>query len=159
MATERLTFLGRSLGRVMLLGNISTRHADVWPDAAQICSSFRGIILLPPLRHRCRSQAEPPDILTSVCVCVSSQGHNQLVAYSRAAYFCVFCAVIWVLEQLLRRKDLPVSSLYGVTIACHDVLRFLRDLLVGTDKHAGRDSPSAAVTRHLLYFFPCALFI
>uniref|UniRef100_A0A3Q4MSD9 Pecanex-like protein n=1 Tax=Neolamprologus brichardi TaxID=32507 RepID=A0A3Q4MSD9_NEOBR len=58
-------------------------------------------------------------------------GHNQLVAYSRAAYFCIFCALIWVLEQLLRRKDLPVSSLYGVTIVCYDVLRFLRDLLVG----------------------------
>uniref|UniRef100_A0A669C5E8 Pecanex-like protein n=1 Tax=Oreochromis niloticus TaxID=8128 RepID=A0A669C5E8_ORENI len=53
-----------------------------------------------------------------------SSGHNQLVAYSRAAYFCIFCALIWVLEQLLRRKDLPVSSLYGVTIVCYDVLRF-----------------------------------
>lgn len=60
-----------------------------------------------------------------------THGHNQLVAYSRAAYFCIFCALIWVLEQLLRRKDLPVSSLYGVTIVCYDVLRFLRDLLVG----------------------------
>uniref|UniRef100_A0A3Q4HMA6 Pecanex-like protein n=1 Tax=Neolamprologus brichardi TaxID=32507 RepID=A0A3Q4HMA6_NEOBR len=61
-----------------------------------------------------------------------THGHNQLVAYSRAAYFCIFCALIWVLEQLLRRKDLPVSSLYGVTIVCYDVLRFLRDLLVFT---------------------------
>ncbi|XP_035029514.2 pecanex-like protein 1 isoform X2 [Hippoglossus stenolepis] len=60
-----------------------------------------------------------------------THGHNQLVAYSRAAYFCIFCALIWLLEQLLRRKDLPVSSLYGVTIVCHDALRFLRDLLVG----------------------------
>uniref|UniRef100_A0A8C2ZQ73 Pecanex-like protein n=1 Tax=Cyclopterus lumpus TaxID=8103 RepID=A0A8C2ZQ73_CYCLU len=40
-----------------------------------------------------------------------SKGHNQLVAYSRAAYFCIFCALIWMLEQLLRRKDLPVSTL------------------------------------------------
>ncbi|XP_073337341.1 pecanex-like protein 2 [Pagrus major] len=60
-----------------------------------------------------------------------THGHNQLVAYSRAAYFCIFCALIWLLEQLLRRKDLPVSTLYGVTIACHDVLHFIRDLLVG----------------------------
>ncbi|XP_029927221.1 pecanex-like protein 1 [Myripristis murdjan] len=60
-----------------------------------------------------------------------THGHNQLVAYSRAAYFCIFCALIWLLEQLLRRKDLPVSTLYGVTIVCHDALRFLRDLLVG----------------------------
>ncbi|AWP13764.1 putative pecanex-like protein 2 [Scophthalmus maximus] len=60
-----------------------------------------------------------------------SHGHNQLVAYGRAAYFCIFCALIWLLEQLLRRKDLPVSTLYGVTIVCHDALHFLRDLLVG----------------------------
>lgn len=59
------------------------------------------------------------------------QGHNQLVAYSRAAYFCIFCGLIWLLEQLLRRTDLPVSSLYGVTIVCHDALSFLRDVLVG----------------------------
>lgn len=64
-------------------------------------------------------------------VCVRFQGHNQLVAYSRAAYFCIFCSLIWLLEQLLRRKDLPVSTLYGVTIVCYDVLHFFRDLLVG----------------------------
>lgn len=57
------------------------------------------------------------------------------MAYGRAAYFCIFCALIWLLEQLLRRKDLPVSTLYGVTIVCHDALRFLRDLLVGRDKY------------------------
>ncbi|XP_056147775.1 pecanex-like protein 1 [Lampris incognitus] len=60
-----------------------------------------------------------------------THGHNQLVAYSRAAYFCIFCGLIWLLEQLLRWKDLPVSTLYGVTIVCHDALGFLRDLLVG----------------------------
>ncbi|XP_072246857.1 pecanex-like protein 2 [Leuresthes tenuis] len=60
-----------------------------------------------------------------------THGHNQLVAYSRAAYFCIFCALIWLLEQLLRRKDLPVFPLYGVSIVCYDVLHFLRDLLVG----------------------------
>ncbi|XP_034041097.1 pecanex-like protein 2 isoform X3 [Thalassophryne amazonica] len=60
-----------------------------------------------------------------------THGHNQLVAYSRAAYFCIFCALIWLLEQLLRRKDLPISTLYGVTIVCHDALSFLRNLLVG----------------------------
>ncbi|XP_054654298.1 pecanex-like protein 2 isoform X2 [Dunckerocampus dactyliophorus] len=60
-----------------------------------------------------------------------THGHNQLVAYSRAAYFCIFCALIWMLEHLLQRKDLPVSTLYGVTIGCHDALRFLQNLLVG----------------------------
>lgn len=71
-------------------------------------------------------------------MCASPQGHNQLVAYGRAAYFCIFCALIWLLEQLLRRKDLPVSTLYGVTIVCHDALHFLRDLLVGRDEHTRR---------------------
>ncbi|KAM6998018.1 pecanex-like protein 2 isoform 2-T2 [Tautogolabrus adspersus] len=60
-----------------------------------------------------------------------THGHNQLVAYSRAAYFCIFCTLIWLLEQLLRMKDLPVSNLYGVTIVCHDALHFLRNLLMG----------------------------
>lgn len=70
-----------------------------------------------------------------VCSCICLQGHNQLVAYSRAAYFCIFCALIWLLEQLLRRKDLPVSSLYGFTIVFHDALHCIRDLLVGTDSN------------------------
>lgn len=53
------------------------------------------------------------------------------MAYGRAAYFCIVCALIWLLELLLRREDLPVSTLYGVTIVCHDTLHFLRDVLVG----------------------------
>lgn len=74
-------------------------------------------------------------VLKRVCVftCVCLQGHNQLVAYSRAAYFCIFCALIWLLEQLLRRNDLPVSTMYGVTIVCHDALRFVQNLLVGRE--------------------------
>ena len=68
------------------------------------------------------------------CASPCLQGHNQLVAYSRAAYFCIFCALIWLLEQLLRIKDLPVSTLYGVTIVCHDALHFTRDLLVGRQR-------------------------
>uniref|UniRef100_A0A3P9A3C5 Pecanex-like protein n=1 Tax=Esox lucius TaxID=8010 RepID=A0A3P9A3C5_ESOLU len=45
-----------------------------------------------------------------------THGHNQIVAYSRAAYFCIFCGLIWILEQMLKRKDLPVSTVYGITI-------------------------------------------
>ncbi|XP_046885398.1 pecanex-like protein 1 [Hypomesus transpacificus] len=60
-----------------------------------------------------------------------THGHNQLVAYSRAAYFCIFCSLIWLLEQSLRMKDLPVSSIYGITITISDTLQFLRDILVG----------------------------
>lgn len=76
-------------------------------------------------------------VCARVCSCIRLQGHNQLVAYSRAAYFCIFCALIWLLEQLLRRKDLPVSSLYGFTIVFHDALHCIRDLLVGTDYNTG----------------------
>lgn len=67
-----------------------------------------------------------------------AQGHNQLVAYGRAAYFCIFCALIWLLELLLRKKDLPVSTLYGVTIVCHDTLHFIRDVLMGRPEHTRR---------------------
>ncbi|XP_019901815.2 pecanex-like protein 2 isoform X2 [Esox lucius] len=60
-----------------------------------------------------------------------THGHNQIVAYSRAAYFCIFCGLIWILEQMLKRKDLPVSTVYGITIVLADALKFLRDILVG----------------------------
>ncbi|XP_029621012.1 pecanex-like protein 2 isoform X4 [Salmo trutta] len=60
-----------------------------------------------------------------------THGHNQIVAYSRAAYFCIFCGLIWILEQMLRSKDLPVSTVYGITIVLADALKFLRDILVG----------------------------
>ncbi|KAL0983823.1 hypothetical protein UPYG_G00133220 [Umbra pygmaea] len=60
-----------------------------------------------------------------------THGHNQIVAYSRAAYFCIFCGLIWILEQMLSTKDLPVSTVYGITIVLQDALKFLRDILVG----------------------------
>uniref|UniRef100_A0A673W326 Pecanex-like protein n=1 Tax=Salmo trutta TaxID=8032 RepID=A0A673W326_SALTR len=45
-----------------------------------------------------------------------THGHNQIVAYSRAAYFCIFCGLIWILEQMLRSKDLPVSTVYVLSV-------------------------------------------
>ncbi|XP_035255977.1 pecanex-like protein 2 isoform X3 [Anguilla anguilla] len=60
-----------------------------------------------------------------------THGHNQMVAYSRAAYFCIFCCLIWVLELILKRQDLPVSTVYGITIVLSDALKFTRDILVG----------------------------
>uniref|UniRef100_A0A8C1T8V6 Pecanex-like protein n=1 Tax=Cyprinus carpio TaxID=7962 RepID=A0A8C1T8V6_CYPCA len=44
-----------------------------------------------------------------------THGHNQIVIYSRAAFFCMFCGLIWILEILLRTPDLP----------------YLQDILVG----------------------------
>ncbi|KAJ8247997.1 hypothetical protein GJAV_G00237000 [Gymnothorax javanicus] len=60
-----------------------------------------------------------------------THGHNQMVAYSRAAYFCIFCCLIWILELMLKRQDLPVSTVYGVTIVLSDAFKFIRDILVG----------------------------
>lgn len=59
------------------------------------------------------------------------QGHNQIVIYSRAAYFCMFCSLIWILEIVLRTPDLPVSTLYGITIVTSDTLQYVQDILVG----------------------------
>lgn len=64
-------------------------------------------------------------------VSFSLQGHNQIVAYSRAAYFCIFCGLIWILELILKKSDLPVSRVYGMNIVVSDTLRFVRDILVG----------------------------
>uniref|UniRef100_A0A8C4HW18 Pecanex-like protein n=1 Tax=Dicentrarchus labrax TaxID=13489 RepID=A0A8C4HW18_DICLA len=75
--------------------------------------SFLGFVLL---NHGCFKDFWVFQFCLVIASCQYSllKGHNQLVAYSRAAYFCIFCALIWLLEQLLRRKDLPVSTLYGI---------------------------------------------
>uniref|UniRef100_A0AAY4CQE5 Pecanex-like protein n=1 Tax=Denticeps clupeoides TaxID=299321 RepID=A0AAY4CQE5_9TELE len=39
-----------------------------------------------------------------------THGHNQIVAYSRAAYFCIFCGLIWILEQMLKQAVLKYLS-------------------------------------------------
>ncbi|XP_051503536.1 pecanex-like protein 2 isoform X4 [Myxocyprinus asiaticus] len=60
-----------------------------------------------------------------------THGHNQIVIYSRAAYFCMFCGLIWILEIVLRTPDLPVSTVYGITIVTSDALHYVQDILVG----------------------------
>uniref|UniRef100_A0A671LA64 Pecanex-like protein n=1 Tax=Sinocyclocheilus anshuiensis TaxID=1608454 RepID=A0A671LA64_9TELE len=60
-----------------------------------------------------------------------THGHNQIVIYSRAAYFCMFCGLIWILEIVLRTPDLPVSTVYGITIVTSDALQYLQDIIVG----------------------------
>ncbi|KAL4640844.1 pecanex-like protein 2 isoform X2 [Arapaima gigas] len=59
-----------------------------------------------------------------------THGHNPIVAYSRAAYFCIFCSLIWVMEVLLKKKDFPVSTIYGITIMPSEALKVLRDTLI-----------------------------
>uniref|UniRef100_A0A8C9S2G8 Pecanex-like protein n=1 Tax=Scleropages formosus TaxID=113540 RepID=A0A8C9S2G8_SCLFO len=60
-----------------------------------------------------------------------THGHNPIVAYSRAAYFCIFCSLIWILEVLLMKVHFPVSTIYGITVVPSDALKILRDSLVG----------------------------
>uniref|UniRef100_A0A8C4SYM9 Pecanex-like protein n=1 Tax=Erpetoichthys calabaricus TaxID=27687 RepID=A0A8C4SYM9_ERPCA len=45
-----------------------------------------------------------------------THGHNQIIAYSRPAYFCIFCCLIWLLELALKQENLPVTSVYGVRL-------------------------------------------
>jgi len=43
----------------------------------------------------------------------------------------MFCGLIWILEIVLRRPDLPVSTVYGITIVTSDTLQYVQDILVG----------------------------
>ncbi|KAI5107823.1 pecanex-like protein 2 isoform X1, partial [Silurus meridionalis] len=60
-----------------------------------------------------------------------THGHNQIIAYSRATYFCTFCSLIWILELNLKSSNLPVFTLYGITIVMSDILRLVHDALIG----------------------------
>uniref|UniRef100_A0A8K9XL12 Pecanex-like protein n=1 Tax=Oncorhynchus mykiss TaxID=8022 RepID=A0A8K9XL12_ONCMY len=113
------------------------RNQDVVENIAVVflafLVAFLGFILL---NHGCFKDIWVFQFCVVIASCQYSllkvrKGHNQIVAYSRAAYFCIFCGLIWILEQMLRRKDLPVSTVYGITIVLADALKFLRDILVG----------------------------
>uniref|UniRef100_A0A665W7V7 Pecanex-like protein n=1 Tax=Echeneis naucrates TaxID=173247 RepID=A0A665W7V7_ECHNA len=82
--------------------------------------SFLGFVLL---NHGCFKDFWVFQFCLVIASCQYSllKGHNPLVAYSRATYFCIFCALIWLLEQLLRLKDLPVSTL---CLLCHVLTGF-----------------------------------
>ncbi|KAK1170562.1 pecanex-like protein 2 isoform X1 [Acipenser oxyrinchus oxyrinchus] len=59
-----------------------------------------------------------------------THGHNQIIAYSRPVYFCIFCGLIWLLDLGVKRDDLPVSTVYGVRIVSPESLKYVRDLLI-----------------------------
>ncbi|RXN00885.1 Pecanex-like protein 2 [Acipenser ruthenus] len=59
-----------------------------------------------------------------------THGHNQIIAYSRPAYFCIFCGLIWLLDLGVKTDDLPVSTVYGVRIVSPESLKYVRDLLI-----------------------------
>ncbi|CAB1338408.1 unnamed protein product [Coregonus sp. 'balchen'] len=119
--------------RLTLLALLDRNH-DVVENIAVVflafLVAFLGFILL---NHGCFKDIWVFQFCVVIASCQYSllKGHNQIVAYSRAAYFCIFCGLIWILEQMLRSKDLPVSTVYGITIVLADALKFLRDILVG----------------------------
>ncbi|TSK22577.1 Pecanex-like protein 2 [Bagarius yarrelli] len=76
-----------------------------------------------------------------------THGHNQIIVYSRAAYFCMFCGLIWILELKLKRSDLPVFTLYGITFVMSDTLRFVQDVLIAA---TGLHSAIYCIGRSLL---------
>uniref|UniRef100_A0A4W4EA06 Pecanex-like protein n=1 Tax=Electrophorus electricus TaxID=8005 RepID=A0A4W4EA06_ELEEL len=63
--------------------------------------------------------------------CVIASCQYSLLKRRLPAYFCVFCGLIWILELLLKRSDLPVSTMYGITIVMSDSLQFVQDVLIG----------------------------
>lgn len=59
------------------------------------------------------------------------QGHNWIIVYSRPAYFCLCCVVIWIFDLSGRSGILQPFSLYGVTFFSAQFLLCVRDTLIG----------------------------
>ncbi|XP_053700962.1 pecanex-like protein 1 [Synchiropus splendidus] len=57
-------------------------------------------------------------------------GHNRIIAYSRPVYFCLCCALIWLLHHGSLRLGGARFSLYGVGLSSSLVLASARDLLL-----------------------------
>ncbi|CDQ73728.1 unnamed protein product [Oncorhynchus mykiss] len=57
-------------------------------------------------------------------------GHNWVIVYSRPVYFCLCCALIWVLDLTGRSGHLQPFSLYGVTFFSAHFLLCARDVLI-----------------------------
>uniref|UniRef100_A0A4W5MKT5 Pecanex-like protein n=1 Tax=Hucho hucho TaxID=62062 RepID=A0A4W5MKT5_9TELE len=57
-------------------------------------------------------------------------GHNWIIVYSRPVYFCLCCALIWVLDLAGRSGHLQPFSLYGVTFFSAHFLLCARDVLI-----------------------------
>uniref|UniRef100_A0A8C7JTD7 Pecanex-like protein n=1 Tax=Oncorhynchus kisutch TaxID=8019 RepID=A0A8C7JTD7_ONCKI len=58
------------------------------------------------------------------------KGHNWVIVYSRPVYFCLCCALIWVLDLTGRSGHLQPFSLYGVTFFSAHFLLCARDVLI-----------------------------
>uniref|UniRef100_S4RU80 Pecanex-like protein n=1 Tax=Petromyzon marinus TaxID=7757 RepID=S4RU80_PETMA len=58
-------------------------------------------------------------------------GHNRVIAYSRPAYFCLCCGLMWLLDLGSQSLSLRVAfTLYGVPCTVPRLLIFARDLIM-----------------------------
>ncbi|CAM9837281.1 unnamed protein product [Lampetra fluviatilis] len=58
-------------------------------------------------------------------------GHNRVIAYSRPAYFCLCCGLMWLLDLGSQSVSLRVAfTLYGVPCTVPRLLIFARDLIM-----------------------------
>ncbi|XP_036431131.1 pecanex-like protein 1 isoform X1 [Colossoma macropomum] len=58
-------------------------------------------------------------------------GHNRIIAYSRPVYFCLCCALIWLLHYgSVRSSSTSRVSLYGLKLTASILLTSARDLII-----------------------------
>ncbi|XP_068607665.1 pecanex-like protein 1 [Brachionichthys hirsutus] len=57
-------------------------------------------------------------------------GHNRIIAYSRPAYFCLCCGLIWLLHYGSLRTTSSRFTLYGVALTSSLILASARDLVI-----------------------------
>ncbi|XP_077476750.1 pecanex-like protein 1 [Stigmatopora argus] len=57
-------------------------------------------------------------------------GHNRIIAYSRPVYFCLCCALIWLLHYSSLKSSSSRFTLYGVALTSSLVLSSARDLVI-----------------------------
>ncbi|XP_077394460.1 pecanex-like protein 1 isoform X2 [Festucalex cinctus] len=57
-------------------------------------------------------------------------GHNRIIAYSRPVYFCLCCALIWLLHYTSLRTSSSRVTLYGVALTSSLILASARDLVI-----------------------------
>ncbi|KAL7889166.1 hypothetical protein AOLI_G00014240 [Acnodon oligacanthus] len=58
-------------------------------------------------------------------------GHNRIIAYSRPVYFCLCCALIWLLHHgSVRSSSSGRVTLYGLKLTASILLTSARDLII-----------------------------
>ncbi|KAL6488123.1 hypothetical protein MHYP_G00047490 [Metynnis hypsauchen] len=58
-------------------------------------------------------------------------GHNRIIAYSRPVYFCLCCALIWLLHHgSVRSSSSSRVTLYGLKLTASILLTSARDLII-----------------------------